>query len=92
MRRSSFFAMAIKGLRTGALGIYFKDVCGIGIAVLKFNFSHNGGTVEQPIDFPDLEAFGHNNYTKELDDLNQVLDWVETTYAKHSILMSLTLL
>ncbi len=43
---------------------------------VKFNFSHNGGTIEQPIDFPDLEAFGNNNYTKELDDLETVIDWV----------------
>jgi uncharacterized protein len=46
-------------------------------AFVKFNFSHNGGTVEQPIDFPDLEAFGNNNYTKELDDLRTVIDWIE---------------
>lgn len=44
---------------------------------VKFNFSHNGGTVEQPIDFPDLEAFGNNNFTIELDDLKTVVDWVE---------------
>ena len=48
------------------------------LAFVKFNFSHNGGTVEQPIDFPDLEAFGNNNYTKELDDLRTVIDWIET--------------
>ena len=48
-------------------------------AFLKFNFSHNGGTVEQPIDFPDLEAFGNNNYTKELDDLRTVVDWIVAT-------------
>ena len=46
-------------------------------AFVKFNFSHNGGTAEQPIDFPDLEAFGNNNYTKELDDLKSVIDWIE---------------
>ncbi len=45
---------------------------------VKFNFSHNGGTVEEPIDFPDLEAFGQNNYIKELDDLQSVIDWVST--------------
>jgi pimeloyl-ACP methyl ester carboxylesterase len=44
---------------------------------VKFNFSHNGGTLEQPIDFPDLEAFGNNNFTKELSDLRTVIDWVE---------------
>lgn len=43
---------------------------------IKFNFSHNGGTVENPIDFPDLEAFAQNNYIKELDDLNTVINWV----------------
>lgn len=41
---------------------------------VKFNFSHNGGTIENPIDFPDLEAFAENNYTKELDDLESILD------------------
>ncbi len=48
-----------------------------GINFLKFNFSHNGGTVEQPIDFPDLEAFGNNNFSKELDDLDCVIEWIE---------------
>lgn len=47
---------------------------------VKFNFSHNGGTIEQPIDFPDLDAFGNNNYSKELDDLKNVVDWVEQTH------------
>jgi len=43
---------------------------------VKFNFSHNGGTIENAIDFPDLEAFGNNNYSKELDDLESVIDSV----------------
>ena len=78
------FCHGYKGFKDwGAWNLFAKTFAASGIAVLKFNFSHNGGTVEQPIDFPDLEAFGHNNYTKELDDLNQVLDWVETTYSTH---------
>ena len=47
-----------------------------GYALLKFNCSHNGGTAEQPIDFPDLDAFGQNTYSKELADVQTVLDWV----------------
>lgn len=43
---------------------------------IKMNFSHNGGTVQQPIDFPDLEAFGNNNFTKELADLETVINWI----------------
>lgn len=46
------------------------------IFLVKFNFSHNGGTSKEPIDFPDLEAFGNNNFIKELDDLESVLDWL----------------
>jgi len=49
-----------------------------GFAFLKFNFSHNGGTLSQPIDFPDLDAFGRNNYTTEVEDLHKVIDTVKT--------------
>lgn len=45
----------------------------LGYRVLKFNFSHNGGTVDNPIDFPDLEAFSQNSYLKEVDELSYVL-------------------
>ncbi len=48
-----------------------------GLCFLKFNFSHNGGTMENPIDFPDLDAFAENNFNLELEDLNRVLDSVE---------------
>lgn len=44
---------------------------------VKFNLSHNGGTVKQKIDFPDLEAFGRNTYSKELIDLGFVVDETE---------------
>lgn len=52
---------------------------------LKFNFSHNGGTINNPIDFPDLTAFGENNFIKELDDLETVISWITSpinTYSK----------
>ncbi len=48
-----------------------------GFAFVTFNFSHNGTTLEQPSDFADLVAFGRNNYSKEWDDLDVVLDYVE---------------
>lgn len=47
-----------------------------GYVLVKFNFSHNGTTPEQPEEFTDLNAFGENNYTKELDDLGVIIDWV----------------
>ncbi|CAG0977322.1 MAG: prolyl oligopeptidase family serine peptidase [Bacteroidetes bacterium] len=45
---------------------------------IKFNFSFNGGTIDQPLDFPDLEAFGNNDYIKELNDVESVLNWINT--------------
>jgi alpha-beta hydrolase superfamily lysophospholipase len=41
-----------------------------GFAFAKLNLSHNGGTVENPLDFPDLEAFSKNTYSKEVEDLS----------------------
>jgi len=48
-----------------------------GFLFVKFNFSHNGTTVAQPTEFADLEAFGHNNYSKELIDIQAVLHWLQ---------------
>ena len=47
-----------------------------GFCFIKFNFSHNGTTPLYPEEFADLEAFGKNNYSKELADLRSVADWV----------------
>jgi uncharacterized protein len=77
------FCHGYKGFKDwGAWNIMAETFAKSGFCFVKFNFSHNGGTVEQPIDFPDLEAFGNNNYTKELDDLETVINWV---YANSSL-------
>ena len=47
------------------------------IVFVKFNFSYNGTKTDDPLNFGDLEAFGNNNFCKELDDLALVLDWIE---------------
>ncbi|APG65884.1 alpha/beta hydrolase [Tenacibaculum todarodis] len=73
------FCHGYKGFKDwGAWNLMAEAFANAGFFFVKFNFSHNGGTVEQPIDFPDLEAFGNNNYTKELDDLETVIDWIST--------------
>jgi uncharacterized protein len=38
-------------------------------AFCRFNFTHNGGTIEQPNDFPDESAFSSNTYSCEVHDL-----------------------
>jgi alpha/beta superfamily hydrolase len=72
------FAHGFKGFKDwGHFNMVMDHFIKNDFAFLKFNFSHNGGTVKDPIDFPDLEAFGNNNYSKELADLKTVLDWIE---------------
>ena len=71
------FCHGYKGFKDwGAWNIMATTFANKGFFFIKFNFSHNGGTPDQPIDFPDLDAFGHNNYSKELDDLETVIDWI----------------
>ena len=71
------FCHGYKGFKDwGAWNLMAENFANAGFFFIKFNFSYNGGTAEEPIDFPDLEAFGNNNYTKELDDLECVLDWI----------------
>jgi pimeloyl-ACP methyl ester carboxylesterase len=78
------FCHGYKGFKDwGAWPLLSEALAASGFVVIKFNFSHNGGTHKQPIDFPDLEAFGNNNYTKELEDLDRVISWVQITYANH---------
>ncbi len=80
------FCHGYKGFKDwGAWHLVAEAFAEAGYCVLKFNFSHNGGTVDQPIDFPDLEAFAQNNFTKELDDLERVLDFVTNELHPDSI-------
>ena len=77
------FCHGYKGFKDwGAWNLMAKAFGEAGYCFLKFNFSYNGGTLEQPIDFPDLESFGQNNYSKELEDLNDVISWVIGHFAQ----------
>ncbi len=55
-----------------------------GYFFVKFNFSHNGTTPENPEEFIDIEAFGDNNYIKELNDLQSIIDWILLPYFDYS--------
>ena len=78
------FCHGYKGFKDwGAWNLMAEQFAENNFCFIKFNFSYNGGTVKQPIDFPDLEAFGNNNYTKELDDLDTVLNWIEKEYSNY---------
>ncbi len=69
------FVHGYKGYKDwGAWNLMAEKFAEAGFFFVKFNFSHNGTTVEDPHNFGDLEAFGHNNYSKELSDLGVVID------------------
>lgn len=54
--------------------------CNSGYDFCRFNLSHNGGTLDNPIDFPDEAAFGQNTYSKELFDISAVLNHIESKH------------
>lgn len=64
------FAHGYKGFKDwGSWNKVAHTFAEAGFDFLKFNFSHNGGTVNNPIDFPDTKAFSENTYSKEVEDL-----------------------
>lgn len=68
------FSHGYKGFKDwGAWHLVAKFFLDNNFAFIKFNFSHNGGTDQEPVDFPDLDAFGKNTYSKELFDLEKMI-------------------
>lgn len=69
------FVHGYKGYKDwGTWELMGEKLASAGFYFVKFNMSHNGTTIEDPDNFGDLEAFGQNNYSKELDDLEIVID------------------
>ncbi|WP_430613049.1 alpha/beta hydrolase family protein [Flavobacterium sp. JP2137] len=70
------FCHGYKGFKDwGAWELAMQAMAKAGLFVVKFNFSHNGTTLENPLEFDDLEAFGRNTYSQEQEDLKAVLDY-----------------
>jgi pimeloyl-ACP methyl ester carboxylesterase len=79
------FCHGYKGYKDwGAWNLAAEEFTNADMFFVKFNFSHNGGTLQNPIDFPDLESFGQNNFTIELNDLENVIDWVSSNQDFHN--------
>jgi len=71
------YVHGFKGFKDfGATNLVAQHFAQQQMVFVKFNFAYNGTTIEQPIDFADLDAFAENNFCKELDDLKVVIDWV----------------
>jgi pimeloyl-ACP methyl ester carboxylesterase len=70
------FAHGFKGFKDwGTHNLVAQYFAGRGFRFLKFNFSHNGTTAANPVDFADLIAFSDNTFSIELEDLKDVIDF-----------------
>lgn len=71
------YAHGINGFKDwGGMDLVAELFAKQGLAFLKFNFSKNGTTPENQIEFVDLEAYGNDNYLTRHNDLKQVIDFI----------------
>ncbi|MCO4292779.1 lysophospholipase [Solitalea sp. MAHUQ-68] len=78
------FSHGFKGFKDwGNFPQLAKRFANEGFFVVAFNYSHNGTTPDKQTDFVDLDAFGNNNYSIQLDDLGAIIDFIlnENTFA-----------
>ena len=80
------FCHGYKGFKDwGPWTLVAKALANENIFFVKFNFSHNGTSLSQPNEFSDLEAFSNNTYSKELDDLNDVINHFKNGACKNNL-------
>ena len=78
------FSHGFKGFKDwGHFPLVARWFAAQGFAFVRFNFSHNGTTPQEPADFANLDNFGKNNFSIELHDLDDVIHWVETNSDEH---------
>ena len=71
------FCHGFKGFKDwGHFNLIAKEFAENNFVFVKFSFSHNGTTAEHPIDFVDLDTFGKNNFSLELEDTERILDFI----------------
>jgi uncharacterized protein len=73
------FCHGFKGFKDWGSFPYMLDkISGKNIFTVSFNFSHNGvdNSLDNPVDFARLDLFAENTFSKELDDLGRVIDYL----------------
>lgn len=75
------FVHGFKGFKDwGAHNLVARHFAQNGYRYAKFNFTYSGVTPEQPNDVSDLEAFASNTFSKELFDLDIVIDFLTSNF------------
>lgn len=71
------FCHGFKGFKDwGPFPAWGRRLAESGFVSVLFNFSFNGVAPDQPTAFTELDKFAENTFTRELDDLETVLDAV----------------
>jgi uncharacterized protein len=73
------FCHGFKGFKDwGSFPYLLEKISSEDIFTVSFNFSHNGtdNTKDSPVDFERLDLFAENTFSKELDDLGCVIDYL----------------
>lgn len=74
------FVHGFKGFKDwGHFNLIARHFAEAGFGFLKLNLSHNGTTPGQLEEFADLEAFGNNTFSIELDDVGKVIDHLQSS-------------
>ncbi len=70
------FAHGFKGFKDwGGFPYMMEKFAEAGFQAVSFNFTHNGVSAESPMDFTRLDLFAQNTHTKELNDLDSVINY-----------------
>ncbi|MBO9700947.1 MAG: prolyl oligopeptidase family serine peptidase [Sporocytophaga sp.] len=69
------FLHGFKGFKDwGNFDLMMEYFTQLNYAFIKMNFSHNGTTLDSPLEFNDLDRFGRNNFIIELEDVQAMID------------------
>ena len=79
------FVHGFKGFKDwGAHNLVARHFAANGYRYIKFNLTYSGVPASNPKDVTDLEGFANNTVSKELFDLNEVLNYIEKAYGKET--------
>lgn len=79
------FIHGFKGFKDwGAHNLVATHFASNGYRYIKFNLSHSGVSADDLGDVTDMESFASNTVSKELFDVNAVLDFIEKSYGKNT--------
>ncbi|MDX9924458.1 MAG: alpha/beta hydrolase [Ignavibacteriaceae bacterium] len=80
-----FFVHGFKGFKDWGFGPYIGEYFAEnGFTAILFNFSHNG-VPDNSTEFTELEKFSKNTFSREISELNQIIDAAKNGFFEDSI-------